>query len=336
MSRSNATSSVQASSLSAHERFLVERSEEAIPVGLELHRWLRNRKYTSSLSSLNLKKQFELPHQARGFLSFVVLGGTEFSVMGTEQEIEFGRVEVPGGEDHLREFVLGNFLSLVNWTYEDGAPGGFTVEKSIYKTMDGEYGIFPPEQCCGCMDWRDLGTRYQWVLLTIHIHDLVMEFGKMRKRLKEALCAVAHPGFVTVQQNPAEGYALEVSVGYPVIKFAPIPNFFGYGPGKFHMAVKNFSFLLTQDQRLKVRMTFASAPRCEKVFDFGKRIPDPMYGGAALLSGLSLGLWKPHSFHDWLDMQMLVQHCRVHQTLMDGTHRVWSDWLKKRVSSVQR
>ena len=186
------------------------------------------------------------------------------------------------------------------------------------------------------MDWRDLGTRYQWVLLTIHIHDLVMEFGKMRKRLKEALCAVAHPGFVTVQQNPAEGYALEVSVGYPVIKFAPIPNFFGYGPGKFHIAVKNFSFLLTQDQRLKVRMTFASAPRCEKVFDFGKRIPDPMYGGAALLSGLSLGLWKPHSFHDWLDMQMLVQHCRVHRTLMDGTHRVWSDWLKKRVSSVQR
>ena len=52
-----------------------------------------------------------------------------------------------------------------------------------------------------------------------------------------------------------------------------------------------------------------------------------MYGGASLLQRLSVGKWNPSAFHDRVDMGMLVQHCRVHQALMDGVERVWRDWL---------
>jgi hypothetical protein len=181
------------------------------------------------------------------------------------------------------------------------------------------------------MDWRHLGKRYEWVLLTVHIHDFVMDFGPFRKRLREAACVAAHPGFVHIEENPSSEHALEVSVGYPFVRHAPIPNFFGFGPGKFGVAVKLFSFFLTKTNHLQVRMVFAAAPRCQKVFDFGKRWPDPLYGGAALFRNLTFGRWNPEPFHNRLDAQMLAQHCRVHQALMDGVEKVWSDWLRTRV-----
>ena len=171
-------------------------------------------------------------------------------------------------------------------------------------------------------------------MLTVHIHDFVMHFGPFRKRLREAACVVAHPGFVHVEENPSKEYALEVSVGYPFVAHAPIPNFFGFGPGKFGVAVKLYSFFLTTRNELRVRMVFAAAPRCQKVFDFGKRWPDPVYGGAKLFRHLTLGLWNPEPFHDRLDAQMLAQHCRVHQALMDGVERVWRDWLEGRPSAI--
>ena len=65
---------------------------------------------------------------------------------------------------------------------------------------------------------------------------------------------------------------------------------------------------------------------------FGKRIPDPVYGGAGLISRLSLGLWKADPLHNRLDTQMLTQHCRVHQALMEGLQPIWSEWYQGGVS----
>src|SRR5262249_24329709 len=130
------------------------------------------------------------------------------------------------------------------------------------------------DACKGCIDWRQLGKEYDWVLLTVQIYDFVMNFGPFTARLKEAACVSPHRDFVHIVERPAPGYALEVSVGYPFIAYAPIPNFFGFGPGKFGIANKLFSFLVTDQKELRVIMNFAAAPRCRKVFDFGKNIPD--------------------------------------------------------------
>jgi hypothetical protein len=150
-----------------------------------------------------------------------------------------------------------------------------------------------------------------------------MKFGPFVKRFNEAACVVAHSDFVHVVPNPLPGYKLEVAVGYPFVEYAPVPNHFGFGPGKFKSAVKLYSFFLTETNKVEVRMDFAAAPRCQKVFDFGKRIPDPVYGGARILSWLTLGLWNAQALHDRLDRGMVAQHARVHQSLMEGVANIW-------------
>ena len=78
---------------------------------------------------------------------------------------------------------------------------------------------------------------------------------------------------------------------------------------------------------VKVVMDFAAAPRCSKVLDFGKNVPDPVYGGAAVLQALTFGMWKAQPFHDHLDLGMVGQHARVHQALMDGSAKTWTEFV---------
>jgi hypothetical protein len=318
-----------ASAFSSHERNLIEKTEAAIREGLQLQQWCREQIPNLRLFPLNLKKKFRLPNRAEGFFGSVDIDGAPTSVMGCRQSVDFGRITSKNAPELLSEFVLGEFLKRAKWIYDDGFPGGFTVEQSLYKSSAGEYGRHAEEARASAPDWRRLGSQYEWVLLTVHIHDFVMDFGPIRKRFKEAACVAAHPSFVHVQENPSEKYAYEVSVGYPFVAHAPIPNYFGFGPGKFGAAVKLYTFRLTTKNELHVEMVFAAAPRCQKVFDFGKRWPDPVYGGAKLFGDLTFGLWNPNRLRDRLDAQMLAQHSRVHQALMDGVEKVWSGWLKR-------
>jgi hypothetical protein len=310
----------------AAQRFLVEKAEEAIHDGLQLDRWLREQNL--STFPLELHHAYELPYRAEGFFGTVEINGNAMSVMGCQQTTQFGQIPAgPIAHGLLKDFVLGEFLRRAHWVNADGTPGGFTVRQCFQKTKDGLVARIPPEEREGCPDWRHLGSTLDWALLTIYINDFVVDFGPYRKRFREAVSVVAHPGFVHIVENPSEGDALEVTIGYPVAAYAAIPNYFGFGPGRFHTAVKSFSFLLDRRDELRVRMTFAAAPRCQKVFDFGKQVPDPIYGTASALQRLSLGLWHSDSFHDRMDAAMLAEHSRVHQFLMDGVGRIWQDWL---------
>jgi hypothetical protein len=251
--------------------------------------------------------------------------------MGCRQYVEFARVDRRHHvKERLTEFVLGEFLSLAHWVNSDGAPGGFDVVRSLFQTTRGDYGKFPDDERAGAMDWQDVGTTFRWVLLTIMLNDFVLSMGPVKRRMAEAVCVIALPEFMRVAENPSPEYALEVSIGYPFIDHAPIPNYFGFGPGKFGIAVKLFSFYLTHDNRIRAVMEFAAAPRAQKVFDFHGL--DPVYGGADILRRVSMGLFDPQCLHDAMDTSMLVEHCHVHQKLMDGTARIWEDWLEGRTA----
>ncbi len=313
---------------SQHERFLIEKTEEAIRDGVQLERWCRDPKRRINEIKLDLKKQFSLPNKAYGYLAHVPMNGKLESVMGVRQVVDFSDVVGSNPEQQLLDYVLREFLPRAHWVYADGYKGGFTMEQTLYRNMKGEYGRFSEDLRQGCVDWRSLGTEYNWSLLTVQIHDFIMKFGPYLKRFNEAACVVAHPDFVHIDKDSPNGHKLEVSVGYPFVAFAPIPNNFGFGPGKFGAAVKLYSFFLTADNKIKVEMDFAAAPRCSKVFDFGKNIPDPVYGGAALLQAITFGLWKAQPFHDMLDAGMVTQHARVHQALMDGSAKVWNNWVR--------
>ena len=314
-----------------HDRSLIRKCEAAVRDGIALERWCRAARGDREEFRLELRDTCRLPNRADGYFGSLTLSGTERSVMGCRQYVEFARVDRRHDAGaSLREFVLGEFLSRARWVNPDGGPGGFDVERSLYQTAGGEYGKFPHDERTGAMHWEDVGPTFRWVLLTITLNDFVVSLGPVRRRMAEAVCVVARPEFMRVVENPSPEYALEVSIGYPFIDYAPIPNFFGFGPGKFGTAVKLFSFYLTHDSRIRAVMEFAAAPRAQKVFDvFGL---DPVYGGADLLHRMTMGLCDPEALHDMMDTGMLVQHCHVHQKLMDGTARIWEDWLEGRIS----
>ena len=313
--------------LSDFDRFLSERTEEAIRDGIQLRAWCLKPENLNRFP-LDLKKKFRLPNQAYGFFGDLTINGNPTSVMGCQQEVKFGAIGQGDAPALLREFVLAHFLPTAHWTYPDGYPGGFTLDQILYKTKQGVVGKFPPGESAGCVDWRRLHTEFEWVLPIVQIHDFVMNIGPFVKHLKEAAAVSPHAAFMNVAENPAPGHALEVSIGYPFVKYAPTPNFFGFGPGKFGAAIKMFTFLLTTKNEVEVRMTFAAAPRCQKVFDFGAAWPDPVYGGAALLRRITLGAFDDKNVHMKMDTEMLAQHCRVHQSVMDGSADVFEKWLK--------
>lgn len=319
---------VLAASLSAqltnHDRFLIQKCEDAIRDGIALEQWCK--RGTGTRREFPLPQgDFKLKHRAEGYFGSISGNGLMRSVMGCKQHIDFGPCSHPRAKELLTEFVLDKFLSRAHWTNEDGHAGGFGVSRSLYKTMDGDYGQFPSSHQGGAMDWRELGIKYRWVLLTVLINDFSLKLGPLKHYLNEAACTLPLPEFVHVVENPTPEYSLEVSVGYPFIDYAPIPNFFGYGPGKFGTAVKLFSFFLTHDQQVKVVMEFASAPRAEKVFDLGG--VDPVYGLGDLIQAYSLGALDSRWLHDMMDTAMLVEHCSVHQLLMEGTAAVWQNWV---------
>jgi hypothetical protein len=139
---------------------------------------------------------------------------------------------------------------------------------------------------------------------------------------------VQHPDFIHVVENPQPGYKLEVAIGYPFIDFAPIPNYFGFGPGKFDWAVKTFRFLLRDNNQVRCDMDFVAGARPKKVLDFGQLIPDPIYGTAEALHLLSFGVIDRQWIHDMGDLEMAAQHSRVHQALMEGSAKIFRAWVR--------
>jgi hypothetical protein len=312
-------------SLSPLERSFVEKTGEALEDGRALERWCRDPNRKIDEFQLDLKRSYALPNKAYGYFSALEIGGHRKTVIGVRQEVEFGKASGPNPEEQLKRYVLRAFLPSSHWTYADGWPGGFTFEQLIYCTPQGEVRRYGEAERTAVQDWTTVGVTCRWSLFTVFLHDFVLTLGPVTRHMREAATLVQHPDFIHVVERPAKGYKLEVAIGYPFIDYAPIPNHFGFGPGKFDWAVKLFSFLLRDNNEIRCNMDFAAGARPARVFDFGKYVPCPLYGGAAALQALSLGLVKAQRFHDWMDGAMVAQHARVHQALMEGAAKVFAE-----------
>jgi len=319
------SSAVASAGLLPGDSLLIRQTEESLVVGLQLGDWLREHGESLEWKSLDLGRQFRLPHTQACHFGRVKVEGGERTVMATRQLLEFGSLGDRTPEA-LREYVLGSYVPTSHWTHEDGTPGGITTEQILCRTPQGQYGRFPESARAGGGDFRELGGKYDWVLLTITPHDLAMDLGLFRLRIFVVPYLVISPGYVHVVEKPSPGYALEVTVGYSYIDAPPIalkPPWVGYGPGRFVSATKVYQFLVTDRNEIRVRMYFASAPRSQKFLDFGKGWPDPVYGTADVLDWLTFGLLRRDRVHDFLDTQISKSHCQLTQALVEGAEVVW-------------
>jgi hypothetical protein len=316
------------SDLTLHERTMVPLCEQAIAEGSVLVKACSNSERYRGIA-LHPGRRSSLPHSSEAFFGYIEIDGRTRSVMGCRQRILIDAAVDEKSVADAHEFVMRDFLARANWTYPSGQQGGFSISKSICALADGSIAVFAPEDSLGPVDWRELNSIYNWVMLTINLHDFVFELGSIRRQIRQAVCVVQHPAFCAANVKMGETTRYRTSVGYTFVPYAPLKNYFGFGPGKFGAAVKVYTFEVTADRQFSVEMLFVTAPRCEKVFDFGRGVPDPVYGGARLMEKLSFGTWSSRPFRDWLDSKMLAQHCRVHQALIEGTARNWSMARKK-------
>jgi hypothetical protein len=310
------------------ERSLVDKTHAALVDGLALERWTRDPKRVVEFHELNLNRKYELKNKAWGYFGDVSIGGRTLTNLGARQEVEFGKISGPNPEQKLKDYVFKHFLNSSHWTHPSGDLGGFTFKQMLYCDIDGRVGRWPADQLTQVQDWNRFGHDLRWSLFTCYLHDFMVAVGPVKHTFKEAVAVVQHPDFIHVTENPQPGFKLEVAIGYPFIDWAPIPNYFGFGPGKFDWAVKTFMFLLRDNNEVRCDMDFVAGERPKKVLDFGAFIPDPFYGTAGAIQSLSLGLVKAQGFHDYMDLQMSTQHSRVHQALMEGSSKVFAAWLK--------
>src|SRR5207244_7815898 len=79
-------------SFSPEERFLAEKTEEAIQDGAQLERWCRDPNRQIQEFLLHLKKEFALPNQPAGYFGHVHINGKAESIMGGQQGGGFSKV----------------------------------------------------------------------------------------------------------------------------------------------------------------------------------------------------------------------------------------------------
>jgi len=225
-------------------------------------------------------------------------------------------------------FVAGlpaAFARHSNWTRADGDRGGFTYTPILAQRPGADAVDVPISEQ---VDFDLSG--FEWKLFRVDIHDFVRAIPMMRpvarplsRRLREAALITAVPK-LSEPLVPIEGASVtEVAFGYTFLPLAPEPNIFGFGPGHFRSAIKQFHFALLADRTLEIRLAFIVAPRSERILDLGGF--DPVYGLVELLDRLSLGsIGLSRRCHDRMDAVMLGLHGQVHQNLLDDMAPFWA------------
>ena len=298
------------------EKLLATKAADCIPGGIALCDWLRGHVYGEPGFPI-AGWSGKLSNKVSGYFDEFVFRGKTQTIMVCRQDIQMRPLNRPDAALVLRDFVNTVMMNTGHWTNPEGTPGGFG-EDLYFGHRDGVTSRIPEDQRLGRFDWRSVGRDYDWVMLNVRVYDFAIPLGPIAKRVDSAVCVVPHPHFMYTTENPSPGIRLEMQVGYSYADYAPFPNFLGYGPGKLGDAVKLYQFILYDDGKLECRLVFASSPRCRKVLDFGRWMPDPVYDIADLISKLSLGIVSSKPVHNMLDTQMIELHGVVHQKYIDG------------------
>ncbi|MDB5692665.1 MAG: hypothetical protein JWO81_1728 [Alphaproteobacteria bacterium] len=291
---------------------LGRRCELAIAQGLQLRQWMDTLDERVTPFALAVDRG-AYGHRAEGFFGEVEIDGRRRSLMGCRQHLSVGGDAVPHTVQDLRDLAFADLFGRASWGRADGRRGGFGVRGLIAAGTGPDPALRIVDQI---HDWRRLGTNSAWAAISLELHDFRLKFGRRGFRVRQIVYVVQDPRFVRETARPDRDVLHRITLGYPFVPFAPLRNLFGYGPGKFGAALKQFSFSLTVDRRLDVEMIFAAAPRCEKMLNLGGF--DPVYATLNAVEKLTFGALDAQPLRDRLETAMLLTHCAVHADFVEG------------------
>jgi Rieske Fe-S protein len=390
------------------ERLIIASVDRYLAAGRELKQWWKRAHASDSFADrFNLGLTFNNPDTSFGFFDTASINGQQMPVMGNFQTMLFDCAKLPGmqGEaaarylqQQIREFVLHYFMRVSDFrqpqgttekkgpipppylrplsmcTQEDPRRIGFGFSQLFYKLQGtGEIGRFPDDKKAAIVDLRQIGCKYEWIVVKVRIFDfsfVYQPFGpdgsQLVLPLSESSYLILSQDFIVDENNPLPGVLGRYGLGYAFIK-EPNEGLLAYGPGQFDAAIELFDFLVLDDGKTRVDMTFV-ANRPDRILNVSL---DPVNWGFALADlgtfGMASRVFAPlreileqmpfrrievdpvYSFiwlanvmtsgqaaaqlcisREEMDRQFLVKHFMQHYETMVGALRTWRqvpDWL---------
>ena len=256
--------------------------------------------------------------------------GKQATVQGCTWRSRYPRnAQLPQKADSsLQSFIQKQFLERCHWTHPDGLPGGFTFIPHYYKLEgEDEYIVAegPPP------DLSEIGQRYQWMIMEAVVNDFFRyapgphSSWWLKKMPKMSSYVLVHKDYFSSFHPPIEGAISECCFGYSFLPCPVAPSIFGYGPGEFAAALKQFRFVLLENSDVEIQMFFLVSPRSQKILSLMGGF-DPVYSSVNLANALTLNLFNiKQRAHNALDAIQLGLHAVIYQGLLDGLKTTWED-----------
>jgi hypothetical protein len=289
--------------------------EHYLDAGLELQEWWERTDANDSYRDRFAETlTYNRPEFSFGFFDEVEVDGQCLPIMGSVQEMMYDRAKASPGElrgateelrKQLREFVLHYFMRVsafrppqvraesdnrtdqsfpgfLSWCPDDTIEReGFGFSQLYYKRRDTEeIGKFREGQKHRIVDLREIGPKYEWIVLKVAIHNFsftAQPFGQslpsISVPLKEFSYLIVTRDFIR-DVTRRDSYVLgEYGLGYAFLKDPLSHPVLAYGPGQFDAAFEQIMFRVLSDGAIRVRMVFV-ANRPTQVVDLGDSAVD--------------------------------------------------------------
>ncbi len=276
------------------DRTIVRYADRTLADGMELVRWWEEKDRANSYAErFDVVREFNTSDRSFGFFDTAVVADSGLPVMGIVQEMFYDRQKAAAGEiirEQMKEFVLRYFLrvshlrqpeavaagdrtplspwqQMFSWLPDGGEKRvGFGYQQLYYKLADsGKIGKFGKDEQSTIVDLREMGTKYDWILLKVDIFDFNLSFApfgsgapRFEMPMKEQTYLVLGPPFVRNEDNPEPGVLGRYGFGYGFLPYAPPdgPGMVAYGPGHFAAAIQTVDFTVLHDGEIRVRAAF--------------------------------------------------------------------------------
>ncbi|MBI3940451.1 MAG: hypothetical protein HY315_06420 [Acidobacteria bacterium] len=302
--------------------------------GLALKKWWEEAQqangYTDRFDSVHTLNRSE---SSFAFFGEAPLERGKMPVMGLVDDVFYDRPKAAEGEgemgvtrmkEQIREFALRYFLRVSDYRQPERLPdpgadqvppylrplswraeqdvhrSGMEFTQRYYKSSStGRIGKFPSETENAVVDMREIGRKYDWIILKLKVFDFTVTLKptgndgpQFLLPLKEESYLLVSPEFITDRDDPEPGIAGEYGFGYAFLK-NPSRGPFAYGPGEFEAAFQTINFRVLNSGEIRVRMPFVSN-RPDKITHFSI---DPVGWSISLADrltfGISSGLLQP-------------------------------------------
>jgi hypothetical protein len=260
------------------------------------------------------------------FFEAIPVEGVMKPGMGCLQTSTFRRGRAAEGRPpvDLRTWIME---SAVRECYRPGG-GGFLYQPLLARRAgpDGAVERLPQGPA---VRLADLGRDFEWVVQRLDLPDyaLALPFPRgitrlMRPFLRESGSVVFSRTLYDSPHVPMAGAREQATFGYAVVPWRIDPTILGFGPGRFHAALKQYRVCLLEDNSVTIEVVFIVCPRTQKILDIGGL--DPVYGTVRALDALTFHRTRiVEKAHAGIDRYAMAHHGRVHINMLEGMRDIW-------------